>query len=199
MPRERNEYDAFVTHPRYGQRPHFTGLNPQPDHLTGSVYIHWHSPPECRIAKTAIAADISKQRTATIPVTHYFDSKRQCRDCGRPFLFFAQEQKHWYEELGFGLDSDCVRCTQCRKKQQGLGHAQVRYEELFHVANRTIEEDLELVRLWLTLVETSVFSSRQAPQMRSLVKRLSSQVPDKAREEVQNLSVRLLALEQIDG
>jgi Probable zinc-ribbon domain len=145
MARALDEYATFVAHPRYGQRPRLTGLNPELDYLTGTVFIHWHSPLGCRIENTAIVADTSKQLPATIPVTHYLDAKRQCRECGRQFLFFALEQKYWYEELGFGLNSDCVRCITCRKQQQGLALAQVRYEELFHVADRTFEASLEFV------------------------------------------------------
>jgi hypothetical protein len=36
-----NAYDSFVDHPRYGRRPHITGLNPQPFH--DGVHLHWNS------------------------------------------------------------------------------------------------------------------------------------------------------------
>ena len=41
-------------------------------------------------------------------MTHYFDAKRVCRKCERPFLFFAEEQKYWYEDLRFPLEADCL-------------------------------------------------------------------------------------------
>jgi hypothetical protein len=107
----------FVTHPRYGQGPRITGLDPQDGPETAGVFLHWHSREGVRIPDTAIPADLSRQTPATCAVTHYFDSKRQCADCGEPFIFYADEQKHWYEELGFGLDADCVRCVVCRKRQ----------------------------------------------------------------------------------
>jgi hypothetical protein len=90
-----------------------------------------------RIPDTAIPAELSRQTPATYAVTHCFDSKRQCADCGKPFIFFAAEQKHWYEDPGFGLDADCVRCVYCRKRQQGIASYRQRYEELFHVQERT--------------------------------------------------------------
>ncbi len=93
-----------------------------------------------RIPGTAIVADPSKQTRATVPVTHYFDLERSCRDCKRHFIFFAEEQKYWYEELGFGLESDCVRCTECRKKQQGIAWLKERYESLFHIEPKSAEE-----------------------------------------------------------
>ena len=104
------EYRDFVVHPRYGQGPRITGLNPETDHAA-RVFLHWHSPQWSRIPNTAILADLSRQSTATVPVTHYFEVKRRCRDCGKPLIFFAVEQQYWYEELGFGLDSDCVEAN----------------------------------------------------------------------------------------
>src|SRR5690554_738010 len=101
-------YDSYVEHPRYGRKPRITGLNPVNDYRR--VFLHWHSGDDCRIPNTAVEADLSRQSPAAVPVTHYFDVKRACRDCGRPFIFYALEQKHWYEELGFCLEADCVRC-----------------------------------------------------------------------------------------
>src|SRR5262245_27545254 len=101
---QRDEFDYYVDHPRYGQRPRITGLHPiEPATFEpGRPYVifHWHSSESDRIANTAIKADVSLQHITTMPVTHYFDLKRVCQDCRRPFLFFAAEQKHWYEELG---------------------------------------------------------------------------------------------------
>jgi hypothetical protein len=155
------DYREFVTHPRYGQGPRITGLNPETDYA-GHVFLHWHSPKDSRIPNTAIPANLSRQSPATVPVTHYFDVMRQCRDCGKPFIFFAEEQQYWYEELGFGLDSDCVRCIVCRKKQQGIGLKRERYEELFHVAERTAEQNLEMADCCLSLVEADAFHKPEA-------------------------------------
>jgi len=169
MSHAQESYESYVEHPRYGRRPRITGLNPRNDYLR--VFLHWHSGDDCRIPNTAITADLSHQSPATVPVTHYFDVRRTCRDCGQPFIFFALEQRHWYEELGFGLDADCVRCPQCRKKQQGIARTRQRYEELFHVADRSSEQDLEMAECCLTLMEESLFHPRQAERVRMLLKR----------------------------
>ncbi len=171
--RDTNNYSTFVVHPRYGQYPHETGFNP--DRNSGvDVHLHWHSPINCRVPDTAIRANLAKQTPATVPVTHYYDVVRQCRDCGRPFLFFAREQKHWYEELGFGIDSDCVRCPECRKQQQRAGRLRRRYEELFHVANRSTEQNLEMAEACLTLIEWSAFHERQVSRVRMLLNRVAA-------------------------
>lgn len=166
------EFREFVVHPRYGQGPRTTGLNPQGDFATGLVFLHWHSPEGVRIPNTAIAADLSRQASATVPVTHYFDAKRQCADCRKPFIFFAAEQQYWYEELGFPLESDCVRCVFCRKKQQGLELSRLRYEELFHIQGRTPGQNRAMVECALSLVEAGIFGRRQLERTRSILKTL---------------------------
>lgn len=168
MSPEIDKYESFVDHPRYGRCPHITGLNPETD-FERRVFLHWHSPRECRIPNTAIRADISRQVPATVAVTHYFDVVRKCRDCGKSFIFFAQEQKHWYEELGFNLESDCVRCVPCRKRQQGIDQARERYEELFQVGDRSAEQKLEMAECCLTLIENEVFHLRQTERVRILL------------------------------
>lgn len=188
------EYADYVEHPRFGRLPHVTGLNPESDLLTGKVYIHWHSPPECRIAHTALAADVSRQAPATLHVTHYYDVKRECRDCGRRFIFSAREQKYWYEELGFPLEADCVRCIICRRKQQGLAGKRERYEELFHLAGRTPAQSLEMAECCLSLVEEGVFHRRQTQHVRRLLKEAAA--GDKESQALQAaLQERLKAIE----
>ena len=165
------EFREYVKHPRYGKGPLITGLDPQPDYATARIFLHWHSPEGVRIPNTAIAADLSRQQPATIPVTHYFDAKRQCVECRKPFIFFAAEQKHWYEELGFPLESDCVRCILCRKKQQRLVASRQRYEDLFHIQDRTPEQNLEMAECSRSLFEAGVFGERQLERMRGLLKK----------------------------
>jgi hypothetical protein len=189
-----DDYSQFVEHPRYGQRPHITGLNPDTDY-GGDVLLHWHSPKACRIPDTAVRADLSRQTPAAVPVTHYFDVKRQCRDCGRPFIFFAKEQQHWYEVLGFGLDSDCIRCAPCRKEQRGLAQSRERYEELFHIPGRTVDQDLEMAECCMALVEASIFHERQIQHIRTLLKRASALLGQDAPSRFRELHERMVAFE----
>ena len=165
----KDEYANYVDHPRFGRRPHVTGLNPQTDLTTGKPFLHWNAAE--RIPNTAIEADLTRQSRATVPVTHYYDVRRKCRDCDRPFIFFAQEQKHWYEELGLPLEADCVRCVPCRKRQHGLSAKRERYEELFHVAARNADESLEMAECCLSLIEAGIFNRRQIEHVRELLNR----------------------------
>jgi len=166
-----SRYGDFVEHPRHGKGPRLTGLDvfDTPD---GRVYCHWHSPPGVRVPNTAVPADVARQAPATIPVTHYFDVRRVCRKCGRPFLFFAEEQKYWYEDLRFPLEADCLECVPCRKDEQQLRLIRRKYDALRAETVRTEADTLELVACGLVLVESSVFSKRILPKLRGVLKPL---------------------------
>lgn len=194
MSRKTDPYEDFVEHPRFGKRPHLTGLNPRSN--DEDVYLHWntrssdevaeqyeavlgepwpyggltgYSKNTQRIPNTAVRADLDRQTPATVPVTHYFDLARTCRDCGQRFIFFAKEQKYWYEELGFGLDSDGVRCVPCRKNQQGLARAKATYDALFPLEDRDEVANLKMADACLALIEGGVFPLRQVENVRRLL------------------------------
>jgi hypothetical protein len=184
------DYAAFVEHPRFGKGPRFTGLDVA-DAPDGSIYCHWHSPPGVRVPGTAVAADVSRQRPATLHVTHYHDSSRICRKCARPFLFFAEEQQHWYEELGFPLEADCLECSSCRKAAHRLRAARERYDVLLARTPRTDAETLELVDCALLLAEACVFSAKVLPRLRALLKPLLSDEANACRRQAQALASRI--------
>ncbi len=205
-------YRDHVEHPRYGKAPHITGLDPNPN--SSAVHLHWntryYTQAQLRdierllgwrptfpddgtrmVRGTAVAADLARQTPATVAVTHYYDIDKLCRDCGRRFIFFADEQKHWYEELGFPLEADAVRCPPCRKRLQHIARMRQRYEQLFHLSKRTAEDSLEMAECCLALIEESIFHPRQTEQVRMLL----NSIPEERRSEQRflGLSVRVRA------
>jgi hypothetical protein len=215
-----NDYSDYAEHPRYGRGPNLTGLNPDP--LTPEIQLHWNAtnlseiaaryemltgkkwPHEKlaeynraakRIPGTAIPADLTRQTAAMVAVTHYFDVDRVCVDCDRKFIFFAAEQKYWYEELGFGLESDCVRCVDCRKRQQGQAQKVQRYEELFHEPARTDAQNLEMAECCLALMESSIFGRRQTQRVRMLLKKIANAADPTVQLRRDDLFARVRELE----
>ena len=188
------EYSGFVEHPRYGKAPRFTGLDVT-DAPDGQVYCHWHSAVGVRVAGTAVVADVSRQRPATLHVTHYFDAKRVCRTCGRPFLFFAEEQKYWYEDLEFPLEADCVECVPCRKDEQRLRLIRQKYDELSRETARSEADTLNLVECGVLLVESCVFSVKALPKLRGLLKTVSVDAEEPAGHNARALLSRIDAIE----
>tara|TARA_B100002049_G_scaffold235697_1_gene220651 strand:- start:1829 stop:2110 length:282 start_codon:yes stop_codon:yes gene_type:complete len=74
-----------------------------------------------------------------------------CEIYGRPFIFYAQEQKHWFEDLGFWIDAHCTRCVECRKKDQGTRFMHKRYQELIVLKERTNPQSKELKQIAIKL------------------------------------------------
>ena len=176
MQNQNDKYADFVDHPRYGKRPRITGLNP--DSKTGSkAWLHWHSPRDCRISNNAIFADRKRQNSGLGHVTHYFDVIRECRDCGRNFIFFALEQQHWYEVLRFNLSANCRECVECRKSRQLIARTRKRYDYLFSLPSRTDRETLELINCGITLVEQRVFGTKIAARLKQFL----NEIPDDAK------------------
>lgn len=198
----------YVPHPRYGDKPKITGMNPHPD--TEGVYLHPNTRlfstatinylKQCgshlnmeylysiggkAIPGTAIVADTSRQGPATLHYTHYYDIGKICRGCKAPFIFYAEEQKYWYEDLQFPLEADCVRCHPCRTKLHEIQKTRLRYEALCRINPRSADEDAEQAECRLSLVEEGVFSPQQLEQVRAFLNRY----PDHHKAEAIRASV----------
>ena len=83
---------------------------------------------------TAERADISKQNYSVCPRHWYVDATFICRACDEEFVFTAREQRFWYEEMHFWIDSLPTRCISCRKEQRTLLDLRKRYDALIATA-----------------------------------------------------------------
>ncbi|WP_435008420.1 zinc-ribbon domain containing protein [Tundrisphaera lichenicola] len=133
----------LVVHPRYGETTTSAGSDLSDEEIVESCWGHG----SLRLTvfpESAIRADISKQGNACVPRQCYVDQLCRCRDCERPYLFYALQQKHWYEELGFNLAADCVRCPECRQSKRRLRRHFQSYSGLI---KRDDLGDLEVAKL----------------------------------------------------
>lgn len=162
-----DEFEDYVDHPRFGKHPQYTDLNPNAG--AGALGIYFCRRTEEMIQGTAVVADWRKQRGTHVFRTHYIDLKRICIECGKPFIFYALEQRYWYEELCFAVDADCVRCPICRKNGAPVAKDRRRYHELFHLKEKTATETLEMAECCLRLIEIGEFSVKQIPHVRELL------------------------------
>ncbi|MCU0755298.1 MAG: zinc-ribbon domain-containing protein [Xanthomonadales bacterium] len=190
--RRAQDLPELVPHPRYGAQPQYTGLHPE---KAVGVCFHWRDRNQPPIPETAIPANPARQRAAIYSPTHYFDRLRNCRDCGRPFLFHAREQQHWYEELGFGLDADCVRCVPCRKQQQRIARLRRRYESLLRESPATPHTMLDLADCTVSLVEAGIFHPRQLERVRHWLKQVRPRLGPRTAPRHGELWLRVLAAE----
>jgi len=112
-----------LRHALFGEVPIVTGT------AAGDPSRPWAFDPDYRppLPAGAVRGDPRKQLfCCDVPRYFYVDLERTCRSCGAPFVFSAREQRHWYETLGFRLDSSAVRCPRCRRafrRDRGLSRA----------------------------------------------------------------------------
>ena len=191
------DFANYAPHSRFGQRPRRTGLNPQTDFSSG-VYLHWHSPEDCRVSDTAITANTEKQLQPTVAVTHYYDVKRLCRDCKRPFLFFAVEQAYWYEELHLPLEADCVRCTDCRSNARELSSIRAEYETLVTQEALSLEESVTLIRHGLRLVGEQVFGKKVLQRLAAQLNQIAEPLQQTSATTYESLRTQMQSLQRTD-
>ena len=156
--RNRRTITGVVSHPRYGSAVVRSGTTATPEEVRAS---YWQYKEADIFPESAIAADISKQNFTTFPRAYYVDMRKTCRDCKREFIFFAREQQHWYEELGFYIDADCERCFPCRKSERTIPRHFRRYSELIAKKTLTDDELVTVVRDAIALWNAGVLRDEQ--------------------------------------
>jgi hypothetical protein len=62
-----------------------------------------------------LAANPDKQYYSVIPESTYCSMQLSCERCNQSFWFTANEQKLWYEQWGFWIDSVPNECAACRR------------------------------------------------------------------------------------
>lgn len=151
-------HKQYVNHPRYGDKPIYSGADFPVSEI---VRAHWQYDEESIFPETAILADTSVQNYSIYPIKIYVDIEKICRDCGRWFLFFAQEQKYWFESLKFYVDADCVKCIECRRKEQNVNNMMQDYEKLIKTESRTSEETSKLKYIALELFQLGYIKDKR--------------------------------------
>ena len=129
-------------------------------------------------------ADELKQRSSgQSRVEVYWDKRRICADCGRPFLFFAEEQKYWYETLGFSIHTDCGRCVPCRRTRHRREALCAQYAELSHIAQPTDAQLRALLDTGIELLRFGLLGPRATQRLRAALNKLwprGSDAPERA-------------------
>ena len=86
---------------------------------------------------------------------------KKCRDCQRGFIFFAVEQKYWFEDLGFYVDADCVRCPECRKAEHLVHSVFSRYTQNAHRQDMNDDELAAHMHDLCILIDAGVLKNRE--------------------------------------
>ncbi len=77
---------------------------------------------------SAVKAEIQKQNFTVDPRHWCIDATVPCARCKDLFCFSAEEQKRWYEVLGFYVDSFPSHCLGCRCELRKLRATRQEYD-----------------------------------------------------------------------
>ena len=78
---------------------------------------------------SAVRADPDSQNYGVCPRYWYIDATFRCARCNAEFSFTATEQRTWYEEYGFWIDSLPKHCLACRRELRDLKAARQEYDQ----------------------------------------------------------------------
>jgi hypothetical protein len=91
-----------------------------PEHfLHGAVDIDYDS---------AVRADTSRQDYSVAPRYWYLDLTFVCQRCKQRFVWTRDEQRFWFEELRFWIDSHPSLCRQCRATKREMSELRRAYD-----------------------------------------------------------------------
>lgn len=174
MPRRSQTYSGnFVPHPRYGSEPTTSGVKLPDSELKHGFWRHHR---EVMFPESALIANPENQNYAVFPRKYYVDVVRSCRTCHRPFIFFAKEQRYWFETLKFFVDADCVLCPVCRRESRNIQRRLRRYSDLFARTNPSRKELMYLVDDAAFLVERGVL--RNMSNVGAVKNRALKEIPE---------------------
>ena len=115
---------------------------------------------------TAVRADINAQDFTVAPRHWYIDASFPCAQCKTEFVWSAQEQKTWFEEYRFYVDSQPTLCRECRAKRRNAIQLRKDYNAL--VAEARLDGSTELKHRIVNIVdELEAYSHRIPAKMRA--------------------------------
>jgi hypothetical protein len=110
---------------------------------------------------SALKADVARQNFSVAPRYWYVDATMRCDRCGDDFCFSADEQKAWYEDYGFYVDSFAKRCKACRHELRDLKALRQEYDR--DIAAALMSEDCEWKLRIATVIDRLCGSDEDLP------------------------------------
>ena len=196
MAKKTDIFAAYVNHPRYGQRPRISNQTIQ---ITKHEQFCLVS--RCNAGKifknTAIKADMELQKGSAYAVKYFFDEDKTCVHCKRHFIFFAAEQKYWFDQLKFNIAAQGHSCFECRAFANEQKYFKQRYDALTHHGERTNEQSLEMAHMCLSLVESGVFKPRSIQTVQKFLNEIANDDKSPMKGKIAKIRHRIEAVQAL--
>jgi|SRR5882724_5183574 len=122
---------------------------------------------------SAERADVTEQDFSVCPRHWYIDATFRCEACGSKFVFTAKEQRFWYEDRRFYVDSQPRRCPACRKKERRMKLLKQQYDSLIAeaISSKDVSKKTTVVGILDELASTSLRLPKKMSEHRQLLLR----------------------------
>lgn len=123
----------------------------------------------CERKKSVLFPDYSKQNYGLGgPILFYFSKEMTCATCKKEFVFEAEDQKFWYEDLGFNDGSYPKNCLSCRKETRRQKQLHKKLGEWLNKDLKTPEHFEEIADVYkqLGILEKAALFLARAKNMR---------------------------------
>ena len=108
---------------------------------------------------TAIRGNPDKQNYSVCPRHWYLDADFKCDSCGREFTWTAREQKAWFEDYFFWVDSKPRQCKSCMADRRRLKELRKEYDTMVPEARAQGSSDQKRRIIAIIAEFESAFSS----------------------------------------
>ena len=129
---------------------------------------------------TAVRADPAKQNCSICPRYWYLDATFSCARCAAEFQFTASEQRVWYEQYRFWIDSVPRQCPACRRDMRQMKALRQEYDE----------------RVLDVLEHGSLDSKKQLASVIDQLYELGNELPGRIHEARRRLAIQIAREEQ---
>ena len=141
-------FNNYVAHPIFGKEPIKSNYSFTDEQIKEGLYLDEFS----YFKESAIPANIEQQKHGIFPRKFYVDIERSCTDCQRMFIWFAKEQKYWFEQQFIHTNAKCLRCYECRQEHKKQKKIIQNYS--YYSTKDTLKED-DLEAFLLAAIELS--------------------------------------------
>jgi len=146
-----------------------------PEHLFwGAIYLD-HD--------TAIRGNPEKQNYSVCPRHWYIDAVFKCEGCRQEFTWMAREQKVWFEDYFFWVDSQARHCKKCMANRRHLESLRKEYDSTVGAA-RDHAAFKEKARIVEVVTELELAFGRLPEKMTETKNLFERQIEKEAEQDV---------------
>ncbi|MBA3237056.1 MAG: zinc-ribbon domain containing protein [Parachlamydiaceae bacterium] len=148
---KKSKEKIVLPHPLYGEIPAAQGMYTTKHGNVISSGFYYPDPNYVpSLPPGAIRGNVGLQEFCPIhhfPKYFYVDEEVECVQCRDKFVFFAGEQKFWYESLKFNFHSHAINCQACRKQNRSQKKIIKQLQKAYEIYEANLKDPVAMLAL----------------------------------------------------